>query len=171
MRGTDGVHATTYPFLEQCALVRCECVGLGYHWDDVDLHAHHGPTRKDSECYTPREKANLFMELLHKCYVNLPQPVYINHTRLAQRIRVVQGAYPCPVGAMKYRQQWMRLSSITSRTTRDSSFKYSSYFASMCWMMGDQLHAHTIKRSCCIPCCIPWSACGQPIHYTSQLNM
>lgn len=36
---------------------------------------------------------------------------------------VVSCTYPCPEGAMKYRQQWIRLSGICRLFTRDSAFR------------------------------------------------
>lgn len=39
--------------------------------------------------------------------------------------------YPCPEGAMKYRQQWTLLSGISLRFTLDSAFRKSSHLLSM----------------------------------------
>lgn len=39
--------------------------------------------------------------------------------------------YPCPDGAMKYRQQWTRLSGMDLRFTLDSAFRKSSHLLSM----------------------------------------
>lgn len=48
--------------------------------------------------------------------------------------------HPCPEGAMKYRQQWIRLSGICRLFTRDSEFRKSSNLLSMWSMTGCQLH-------------------------------
>lgn len=50
-----------------------------------------------------------------------------------------RGLSPCPEGAMKYRQQWTRLSGIWRLITLDSAFKNSSYLDSMYSITGFQL--------------------------------
>lgn len=51
-----------------------------------------------------------------------------------------RGLRPCPLGAMKYRQQCTRVSGGAAlRVTRDSAFKNSSYFDSTKSIIGCQL--------------------------------
>jgi len=51
----------------------------------------------------------------------------------------VRKTNPCPLGEMKYRQQWTRVSGNTLRLIRASAFMNSSYLLSMKFTIGCQL--------------------------------
>ena len=66
--------------------------------------------------------------------------IIIKHNHTAEQI-----TYQCPVGAMKYKQQWIRLSGNGVRWTLDSALRYSSNLLSMNSIIGIQLEKRKNK--------------------------
>ena len=153
--GRDWVQDITYPLLELCTLIRRECVCLGYDWDDVDLHTHHQPTRKNSDCYTLQEKAHLFMELLHKCYINLLQPAHTKHAQLTQRTTAMR---VLPMSSGSYEVQTAVDTSVLQHIPHHTRLLVQIFFILCINVLDDGRPAtHTTQSIIQQPCCIPWA--------------